>query len=195
MKQKQSAWILDLAENNDGYVEVAALKQMGVAQTALSSLVEEGVFRKVAKGLYLRRGYPEDIYYILHRTYKKAVFSLRSSAVLQGLLDDGDEPYCNLPTGYMTHGLPGATCRHVGKKEFELGLSLAVTKHGNFVPCYDKERTLIDVLRYPESFSKKEIESIFRQAYPNANQEKLNGYARAFKSEGALKLALAFLRS
>ncbi|MCF0113154.1 MAG: type IV toxin-antitoxin system AbiEi family antitoxin domain-containing protein [Bacilli bacterium] len=193
MNKKQSTLILEYAENHDGYVEVAALREQNIAQTYLSYMEKEGIFRKVAKGLYLKRDHPEDPYYVLHYRYKKLVFSLQTSAFLQGLLPEQKEISGYLPLNYLTQGISGVASRHVGQKEFTLGLSLAVTPRGNLVPCYDVERTLLDALRYPEKWEKEAIAALFKSAYPKADKALLQTYAKAFHCEGELALAVRLL--
>ena len=106
MDKKKAYQILELADNHDGYVSVEEAKAHGIAQTYLSEEEKQGLFRRVAKGLYLKRGYPLDPYFLLHYKYKKAVFSLRSALALHGLIDS-DEISVNLPNNYMTKGIEG----------------------------------------------------------------------------------------
>lgn len=189
MNKKKNEILLDLIENNDGYISVQEAKENGIERTYLFSLEEDGYLRKVARGLYLRKGLEVDPFYLIHFTYKKAAFSLRSSAFLQGLLPLEQTLSVNLPAGYMTKGILGAKSRHVGEKEYALGLSLAVSPNGTLVPCYDLERTMIDIIRYQESFSKEELEAALIEGFKkNPYQEKLDSYAKAFHLEAELKL-------
>ena len=190
MNKKKNEILLDLIENNDGYISVQEAKENGIERTYLFSLEEDGYLRKVARGLYLRKGLEVDPFYLIHFTYKRAAFSLRSSAFLQGLLPQDPVLSVNLPAGYMTKGIEGAKCRHVGEREYTLGLSLAISPNGTLVPCYDLERTMIDILRYPESFTKEEFKSALTEAFKrNPYEEKLIAYAKAFHCEGELRLA------
>lgn len=178
-----------LAENNDGYVSVEDAKAIGIAQTYLGLAVEMGEFQKVGKGLYLAKGYARDDYHLLHHRYKKAVFSFLSSAYLHGLLEEEPPLQVYLPTNYMTKGIEGASCRHYGDKEYNTGLSLIVSPRGSIVPCYDIERTLIDILRRREEMPKSRFLSIFEKAKKiGFYEEKLWKYASLFHVEEELKL-------
>jgi predicted transcriptional regulator of viral defense system len=159
--KKKAYQILELADNHDGYVSVEEAKAHGIAQTYLSEEEKQGLFRRVAKGLYLKRGYPLDPYFLLHYKYKKAVFSLRSALALHGLIDS-NEINVNLPNNYMTKGIEGAKSRHVGNKEFNVGLALAVTPNGTLVPCYDIERSVLDTIRYLDQFTRAELSLIWK---------------------------------
>ncbi len=190
MDKKKTALLLDLAATNDGYVSVAEAKAYGIAQTYLCAAEEAGLFAKVSKGLYLKKGFERDRFYELFFRYHKAVFSLRSALFLHGL-SDSETLAVNLPTNYLTKGIEGIACRHVGEKEYGLGQSLVVTPRGNLVNSYDLERTLIDLLRYNESFSKEKFLSLWlrgkeKSPYP----EKLFSYAEAFHVDGELRLMM-----
>ena len=188
MDKKKAYQILELADNHDGYVSVEEAKAHGIAQTYLSEEEKQGLFRRVAKGLYLKRGYPLDPYFLLHYKYKKAVFSLRSALALHGLIDS-DEISVNLPNNYMTKGIEGAKSRHVGNKEFNVGLALAVTPNGTLVPCYDIERSVLDTIRYLDQFTRAELSLIWKGAYAKGmDEEKLIEYAKTFHVEGEVRL-------
>lgn len=188
MDKKKTELLFELAEQNDGYVSVAEARNLGVAQTYLCMAEEEGLFQKVSKGLYLRRGAAKDPFYELTFRYHKAIFARASALYLHGLTDT-PVMEVNLPMNYFTSGIEGASSRHAGAKEYSLGFSYVVTPTGNLVNCYDIERTLIDVLRHKDSFTKEEFLSIWlkgKEKSPYA--EKLRQYAEAFHVEGELSL-------
>ncbi len=193
MKKKNDELLLDLADENDGYVSVAAARENGIAQTYLSSMCAQGIFSKVGKGLYRKRGYEADPFFELRFRYGKAVFSLESCLYLHGLSPTLTLSV-NLPANYLTHGIDGVTCRHVGEKEYMTGQSLVVTPKGNLVMAYDLERTLIELIRQQDRFGKEEFLSLWengqkKSPYPS----KLARYAEAFHVEGELSLLLKLL--
>jgi len=196
VEKKKLARLLEISEYNDGYVSMDDLKLHSIERTYLSLAVEEGVFTRVGKGLYLRKGYEKDPYYLTHHTYKKAIVALRSAAILWGLLPEKGAPLMlYLPTGYMTKGIEGAKCRHVGAKEYSLGQAIAVTEKDNLVPCFDLERTLIDIIRHPELYEKKELQEALSKGFQKGpDEEKLLAYAEAFHVKEALALAEALYR-
>ena len=193
MEKKKTAILLELAEENDGYVSVSQAKDFGIAQTYLSSASEEGLFTRISKGLYLKRGYARDPFYELFFQYHKVVFSLRSALYLHGLSHE-ENLEVNLPLNYLTKGIPDIPCRHVGAKEYGLGQALVITPRGNMVNSYDLERTMIDLLRQHERFSKEEFLSLWRKGKEKSPYvEKLRDYAEAFHVEGELSLMMRLL--
>lgn len=188
MDIKKTEVLLDLAERNDGYVSVAEAVRFGVAQTYLCMAEEEGVFQRVSKGLYLKKGFARDPFYELTFRYRKAVFA-RASALYLHDLKEGPVLEVNLPTNYLTSGIDGVTCRHAGSKEYTLGLSYVITPRGNLVNCYDLERTLIDLLRNRDEYSREEFVALWLKGKEKSPyQEKLQSYAEAFHVEGELSL-------
>lgn len=178
MKKKSIEKLLDLAEWNDGYVSVAEAKGFGISQTYLSQGEEAGVFQKAAKGLYIKKGYPIDPFFILHFRYRKAVFSLRSALYLHGFHVDPVLEVA-LPRNYMTAGIEGAGVIRKAGERYLLGQSLAVSPHGPLVPVYDVEMTIVDLILYRDRFSDEEYARILDEAKDkNIDKEKLLTYAR-----------------
>lgn len=188
MEKKKTAILLELAEDNDGYVSVAQAREFGIAQTYLSSATEEGYFVKISKGLYLKKGYSRDPYFELFFQYHKAVFSFRSALYLHGL-SPSETVEVSLPLNYLTKGIPDIACRHVGAKEYGLGMALVITPRGNMVNSYDLERTLVDLLRHHDDFTKEEFLSLWAKGKEKSPYwDKLRAYAEAFHVEGELSL-------
>ncbi|MCR5348673.1 MAG: type IV toxin-antitoxin system AbiEi family antitoxin domain-containing protein [Bacilli bacterium] len=188
MEEKKTAVLLEYADLNDGYVSVESAKGQGIAQTYLSFAEKEGLFTKVSKGLYIKRGYMRDPFYELAFRYRKAVFSLKSCLFLHGVTQE-ETLEVHLPRNYCTHGIEGVSSRHVGEKEFTLGQSIVVTPRGNFVNGYDLERTMIDLLRNRVRYGKDDFLFLWRACKEKSPyREKLEAYAQAFHVEGELSL-------
>ena len=194
MEEKKSYQILQLAEDNDGYVSVAEAKRFGIPQIYLTVGEKEGQFKKVARGLYVKRGYPIDPYYVLHFTYKKAIFSLSSCAYLHGLLPKQEEMEIYLPQNYMTNGIPGCKVRHLSPAKIGLGFRLLVSPSGRLVPSYDLERLFLDILENEERFNAKEFVSLLSSILKKGiDNEILFDYAEKMGLLSQVKLALKML--
>lgn len=193
MEKKKTEILFDLAEDNDGYVSIAEARQFAIAPAYLSSACEDGFFTRVSKGLYLKKGFERDPYYELFFQYHKAVFSYKSALYLHGLTEE-NVIEVNLPLNYLTKGIPDIPCRHAGAKEYGLGQALVITRKGNMVNSYDLERTMIDLLRHHEDYSKEEFVDLWRKAKEKSPYlNKLRAYAEAFHVSGELSLLLQLL--
>jgi hypothetical protein len=154
----------------------------------LSEVKDSGLFIKVSKGLYLKRGFERDPFFELSFRYKKVVFGLRSALYLRGLTDEPTLEV-NLPLNYLTQGIEGVRARHVGEKEYGLGQTLAVTKQGNLVMTYSLERIMIDLLRRNGEFTKDEFVSLWLAAKnKNPYHDSLLSLAEVFHVEGEFAL-------
>lgn len=181
---------MQFALDHDGYVSVAEAKRFGLAQTYLVQGEQEGQFDKVAKGLYLRKGYPLDPHYILHFRYPKAVFHLKSAAFLHHWIDSDDEIMdVKLPRNYMTKGIEGAKCKHVANLDYQTGIGLALTPCGQFVSVTDKERTLLDLILHYECFDDEEWKKMISVGFTDdIDFMRLERYAEQFRAQQKIAL-------
>ncbi len=193
MKEKKSFEILVLAENNNGYISVKEAKQAGIAQQYLVLAEEAGQFVKASRGLYVKKGYPLDPYYILQFRYKKAVFSSLSALYLHGLIEERKEICVNLPRGYLTHGIKGVNARHTSEKEYNVGQGLAVSPNGHLVESYDIERTFLDAFRERDEWN-LDMKNIFERFKKKGfDKDKLLLYAAEFHLVDAAEAYLSLL--
>jgi len=193
--EKKSYQLLQFAEDHDGYVSVSEAKRFGLHQTYLVQGEEEGQFVKVCKGLYIRKGTPIDPYYILHFRYPKAVFCLTTAAYLYHWIDeDESKPQVKLPRNYMTKGLPGYQCSHESLASYGVGIGLALTDHGQFVPATDKERTLIDIVLHEKDYDIGKFRQIVTSAFHDGlDYSRLNTYAEQFGAQLTIALLIKLL--
>lgn len=192
MDEKKSYQILQFAEDRDGYVSVSEAKRFGIAQTYLVLAEEEGQFEKVAKGLYVKKGYPIDPHYILHYRYPKAVFHLLSAAYLHGWIgNEGNHLSVKCPRNYMTSGIAGAQVSHASPADYQLGIGLVVTRNGLLVPATDKERTVVDIVRHQAEFSSRDFKEIIENAFAGGlDEQSLLHYAKQLRQENEIDLLL-----
>lgn len=191
MKKKRIEVLLDFAEINDGYVSVEEARKNGIEQTYLCLGEEMGLFQKAAKGLYIKKGYPIDPFYILHFRYRKAVFCLRSALYLHKMAEEPSVLEVALPRNYMTGGIEGASCLRKNDKAYLLGLSLAVSPHGPLIPVYDKEMTVVDLILHRDRFEDGEYAALIDGLKNHdLDKEKLFRYAKELKAEDVVDAAL-----
>ena len=80
----------------------------------------------------------------------------------------------------MTGGIKGAIVAHASDSDYQLGIGLAVTKNGLFVPSTDKERTLVDIVRHQADFPSETFKQIITKAFESGLDEQLlSAYAKA----------------
>lgn len=122
-----------------------------IPRYVLSEMLESGKLSRLERGIYLLAGEWADEYKVYSLRYKKGVFSHDTALFLHGLTDITPGHFTmTFPAGYNTKSLNNAQLEiHRTKAAFySLGLATDVkTPSDNKVVCYDKERTLCDILR------------------------------------------------
>ena len=78
---------------------------------------------------------------------------------------------------------------YIKKELYELGKIKVKTPYGNFVYCYDMERTICDIVRNKEKIERFQyVDALKRYAKLNTrNSKKLYHYAKKFKIEKELQ--------
>ena len=78
---------------------------------------------------------------------------------------------------------------YIKKELYELGKIKVKTPYGNFVYCYDMERTICDIVRNKEKIERFQyVDALKRYAKLNTrNSKKLYNYAKKFKIEKELQ--------
>lgn len=89
-----------------------------------------------------------DKYYLFQQKNQAAIFSFVSALYLHDLVDSFPyDIHVTVYSGYNTHRFPSIVKPHYIKKELhELGKTEATTIMGNKIYCYDKERTICDLI-------------------------------------------------
>ena len=163
MKKKDH--LLEIIENNTGVITTKEVLDHGFHKDTLKALVVDGKLEKVATGLYaLPHENIDEYLYFTHRI-KKGVFSHETAAYLQGLTT-------KIPCNYVMTIMVGDNVsrvtrlkdninfKYVDKELFEIGQVEQLSPFGHPIITYDKERTILDIIR-----DKKRIDSqVFRES-------------------------------
>ena len=152
-----------IAEND--IIRSEDMKLVGIPLTYATRMVDKGKLVRLERGVYAMSYQYNDKYYLFQQKNQAAIFSFVSALYLHDLVDSF--PYdidVTVYSGYNTHRFPSTVKPHYIKKELhELGKTEATTKMGNKVYCYDKERTVCDLIA-----NRKKIDSeIFTYALRN----------------------------
>lgn len=161
-----------IAEND--IIRSEDMKVVGIPITYASRMVDKGKLVKLERGVYAMSYQYYDKYYLFQQKNQTAIFSFVSALYLHDLVDSF--PYdidVTVYSGYNTHRFPSIVKPHYIKKELhKLGKIEVTTRMGNKVYCYDKERTICDII-----VNRKKIDSeIFTNAlrsYMQSNDKKI----------------------
>lgn len=124
--------------------------------------IEEGIDKETLRKAYLRgdiiKAYPGgytlpdafvDDYFLIQSILTKGIISHESAAMFYAY-GNFSPFYCHMtfPRGYHNPNLAKYKVREtfVNKDHYQLGMSEVNTWFGNKIVCYDKERTVLDML-------------------------------------------------
>lgn len=150
--------LFDLMEYNNGMITMSKAKEKGIRKNIFGELVKKGELVKVSPGLY---SFPEediDEYIKLSYRVPQGVFSHDTAAYLNGLATRMPLVYImTVKSGSNVQRLKNDTLsvkfKYIDKKYIDLGKCDIVTPYGRTVKCYDKERTVLDLIRSTDTDS------------------------------------------
>ena len=191
MKKKEL--LLEVIENNVGVITTKEVLEHGFHKDTLKALVVDGKLEKVATGLYaLPHENIDEYLYFTHRI-KKGVFSHETAAYLQGLTT-------KIPCNYVMTIMVGDNVsrvtkvkdninfKYVDKELFEIGKVEQLSPFGRMLLTYDKERTVLDIIRDKDRIEGQIFRETIRTYFLNADKNilKLSQYAVSMNMEDEL---------
>lgn len=191
MKKKDH--LLEVIENNTGVITTKEVLEHGFHKDTLKALVVDGKLEKVATGLYaLPHENIDEYLYFTHRI-KKGVFSHETAAYLQGLTT-------KIPCNYVMTIMVGDNVsrvtrlkdninfKYVDKELFEIGKVEQLSPFGRILLTYDKERTVLDIIRDKDRIEGQIFRETIRNYFFNTDMNilKLSQYAVSMNMEDEL---------
>ena len=191
MKKKDH--LLEVIENNAGVITTKEVLEHGFHKDTLKALVVDGKLEKVATGLYaLPHENIDEYLYFTHRI-KKGVFSHETAAYLQGLTT-------KIPCNYVMTIMVGDNVsrvtrlkdninfKYVDKELFEIGKVEQLSPFGRILLTYDKERTVLDIIRDKDRIEGQIFRETIRTYFFNTDMNilKLSQYAVSMNMEDEL---------
>lgn len=146
--------IKNILEKNNGIIKTEDLKEENIARHYLKILQEKGEIIKLDRGIYARPDVWEDEMYILQAKYKKSIFSHETALFLHELTDRTPIYYrVTIPNNYNPKNLKyeNVKLNYSVNELLEIGVIEVKTSYGNYVRCYDKEKTICDIIRNKEN--------------------------------------------
>ena len=142
--------IVEIAKQNKNLITTAQVRDIGLSKTMLGKYVEVGSLIRVCHGIYALPDTIIDEMYILTLRSKKIVFSHETALFLNGISDR--TPFSSMITIPSNATISSeikndCTCFYIQPDLYGIGLEECKTTFGNFVRCYNAERTICDILR------------------------------------------------
>lgn len=181
-----------------GMIQTLQVMKAGISKPVFYTYVKERGLEKVTHGVYLSPEAWTDAMYLLHLRCGQAVFSHETALFFHDLTDR--EPFqfsITVKTGYNPSRLKedGVRVYTVKKDLHDLGITVAQTPFGHWVPVYDMERTICDLLRSRSRIEIQVLQDALKQYVrrKDKNLRTLMQYAAAFHVEKLLRQYLEVL--
>lgn len=182
----------ELIAKNDGLIMTKQVSSVGIPREYILQLVENGKLERVERGVYISIDGFDDEMYRIQAKYSSAIFSHDSALYLHDLTDRDPIQYSvTVASGYNTTALreKGLQVYSVKKKFHQIGLEKKETICGRQVTCYNKERTICDMVR---SRSSQDSVILYVRS-KDKDIPKLMKYSRQLRVEKILKTYLEVL--
>ena len=153
---------------------------------------------QISHGVYVTKNTWTDAMYLVHLRCKQAVFSHETSLFLYDLTDREPMEYeITVKTGYNPSKLRGDGIKvYTVKKELHgEGIIMMQTPFGRFVPVYNMERTICDIIRNRNNMEIQTFQGALKQyaKRKDKNLRLLMQYAAKFHVDKILKQYLEVL--
>ena len=179
--------LMKMLDANKGYITRRQVDERGIPSWFLTDLVRKAELVKVDKGFYARADWLRDDFLVFQYKYPRFVFSHLSALFLHGLTDRLPESFeVTGPKNYRPFVPDGSVAIHTDSRaSYDMGVVDVKTSLGHAVRCYDREKTLCDIIRISDKMD-PEVYTKALRLYARSKKKdvgKLMGYARAMKIE------------
>lgn len=189
----QREMLFNLIEANSGIITMSQALDKGIRKNIFGELVEKGELVKVASGLYSLPGEEIDEYMHLAHRAPQGVFSHDTAAYLLGLTTRMPLVYImTVKSGTNVHRLKkdmsDVKFKYIDKKYIDLGKCEIENPFGWIVKAYDKERTVLDLIRNKDTDSAL-FSEVLNNYFKSTDRDiyKLSSYANDMKLEHKLR--------
>lgn len=139
-------------EELGGTATASQLREAGFTPGLVDYAYRRGAIDKLTRGVYCSADMLDDEFAAVCARWKKCVLSHVSALYLLGLSDRVPfAPDVTVPHGYNPKKLqdenPGIRVHHVSPELHLLGVIKVKTPMGNWVRCYDAERSIADLIK------------------------------------------------
>ena len=132
------------------FLRVVDAEKLGISRAVLSQMAKRGELQRMAQGVYARPDTAPDELALIGMRSANIVFSHETALNLHGLSNRiPAKPSITIPYGgSVPHSIASAVNAYrIRPQLHDIGRGTAMTFMGNEVACYDRERTICDIIR------------------------------------------------
>ena len=186
--------LLKIIESNYGVITTKEVLDLGFHKDILKGLVLDNILEKVATGLYAFPHENIDEYLYFSHRIRKGAFSHETAAYLHGLTT-------KIPNNFVMTVMVGDNVsrvskvkdninfKYVNKDQFSVGKVEQLSPFGHLIITYDKERTVLDIIRDKKRVDAQVFREVIRSYFfsNDINLLKLSKYAVELDMEDELR--------
>ena len=187
-----------IAKTHGGIIETKIAAQRGISKAMLYKLCKEDKIHRIVKGQYILPDDMQDELLAISNRSERIIFSHETALYLHGISDRTPfEHTVTAPSGCIPSAAIKSECKvyYIKPELFELGKTTLRTPAGNYVPAYDLERTICDVIRSRNKLGTETFLAALKlyAANPRKNLNQLNTYAKQMRVDKVLRQYLEVL--
>ena len=162
--------IVNFLKDHNGYISTRNIEGLGFTKVQIPKLIEDGVIRKVAHGLYIDSNSIEDEFFILQQRFSNIILSYNTACYLLNLSDRA--PYKLDITTIKNHKVrEKVNVHYVTKEKFDIGIIEITSPYGNPIKIYNAERCICDILRNSNSVDIELYNKIINNYFREKNRD------------------------
>ena len=136
-----------IIDKNNGIIYANKLNEYNINRHTLYSLIEEGILKRIAHGIYASPDKDINEFWLIGKKYKNGIFSHNTALYFYGMTDrtplqiDMTFPSNNRVNNNLL------TVHYIKKELYDLGLIELEIEKNFTVKVYNLERTICDIIR------------------------------------------------
>ena len=169
-------------------------EELGYTRHNLSELTKSGQLERLRPGLYQLKGKVIDDFVLISSNSIRIIFSHQTALYLHDISDRTPNVFhISVPQGYNASHIKNRykdlQVHYVKKDLYEIGKTQIKSPQGNFIPVYDIERTICDIIIDREKIDKQIFTDAIKRYFKsqNKNLRRLIKYSRLFKIENEIR--------
>ena len=175
-----------IAKAHGGIIETKVAAQHGISKAMLYKLCKDDKIHRIVKGQYILPDDMQDELLSISKRSDRVIFSHETALYLHGISDRTPfEHTITAPSGCIPSAAIKSECKvyYIKPELFELGKTTLKTPAGNYVPVYDLERTICDVIRSRNKLGAETFLAALKLYVTNQKKDlnKLNDYAKKLR--------------
>ncbi len=182
-------------KNNNGIILSRDLKKLNIHKQYIKLLCEVGYLERKERGVYIRKGKNINEFFLIQQRFKTGIFSHNTALYFYHLTDRTPLKYDMTFTDNIRVKDEIILPHYLKKDKYELGIIKLKMPDQTSIKIYDRERTVIDILRDRNKIDLQIFNTAIKEYVKRKDKNliRLEQYAKQFKVEKILKMYLEVL--